>query len=205
VRTALASACPGEVNMDAKFPKYVPLVLLPAILGVFGCGDRNVLAPTDAASQQVFVTAEPVKARPEFLPSPPCPVLPAFGARVRLGLRSSRSITVRDIQFDFEDRFGRRTAPVVTLTALGSSTTLGSTSPVTIPTSSTLPTASPIPIPGFSPLRDIALTAGGTQDFAFFLEFACGIVAEGTIFVGVDTLDRFGARTTSRVTIGLGN
>jgi hypothetical protein len=186
--------------MNARFPKYVLLVLVPAVVVMAACGDRSVIAPTDP--QAVFVTAEPARAQPEFSSDRGCPLVPAFGTRLRLRLRSRVSLTVKGIRFDFEDPYGRRSSPVVTLTS--SATIVGNPSPMPIPTSSSLPTASPIPIPGFSPLRDISIGAGSSQDFAFFLAFACGIVADGTIFIGVDTVDKRGSGDTTRIDVPLG-
>ena len=189
--------------MNASFPKYVPLVLLPAVLAA-GCGDRSVVAPTAPVAQSAFVTAEPAALTAEFLSSPRCPVLPAFGTHLRIIFRSHRDVTVRSIRFDFSDRAGVRGTPTVIPTTPGSSSMLGSSSPVAIPTFSSLPGAAPIPVPGFSPLRAIALTAGASETFPFFLQFGCGLIADGTIFVGVDTVDARGFIDTTRIDLRLG-
>jgi hypothetical protein len=190
--------------MNASFPKYVPLVLVPAFLVAAGCGDRNLVAPTGTAAQSASVTAEPAALTAEFLSSPRCPVLPAFGTHLRILLRSHRDLTVTNIRFDFSDRAGVRGTPTVIPTTSGSSSMLGSSSPVAIPTFSSLPGASPIPVPGFSPLRDIAIGAGASETLPFFLQFGCGLIADGTIFIGVDTVDKRGFVDTTRIDLRLG-
>ena len=69
--------------MHARFSKYVPILLFPAIGVLAGCGDRdgaNPAAPTVFGS--AVVTAEPSMATPELIPDRLCSGGSTFGVRI---------------------------------------------------------------------------------------------------------------------------
>jgi hypothetical protein len=154
--------------MYARFHFYAPMLLLLAPL-MAGCG-RLSASPTDPEAPtalQGSITAEPLKARPEFLHSPACLASPAFSFVLKINVGSGAGLTLHGFRFLFIDRLGGRTLPEVTS--------------IQIPSSGfSMPSSSPVTVPGF--VRVPAASAG-TGQFPFSLRFGCDVMPEGTLIV----------------------
>jgi hypothetical protein len=196
--------------MNARLQKYVPLFLVSA-LAVTACGDDSTSPTAPGQIQAATFTAEPDTIAPEFFPSGFCHRFTPFGARFTVVARPSHDVFIRDMRFHFLDRFGRRSVPTVIPLQTISAAVPPMSGPITIPTSPTIPfpgattpfPASPaIPIPGVSGF-DLLIIGGSSRTLPFFLQFGCGIPADGTVFVDFDLSDRRGRSTTSQLHVRL--
>jgi hypothetical protein len=193
--------------MYARLPKYVALFLLSAFLAS-GCGNTNEGAspttPTEVRGS-MGISAEPEVVTPEFLPSPFCARFRPFGARILIVVRPGRDLVLRGVRFHFIDRFGVRAVPTaipLVTTTSGPSGTPGSTIPVPGSATIPIPGSSTIPIPGSPSSFDPLMILGGSQQtLPFFLQFDCGVPADGTVFVNVDTTNGSGSPQTSQLRV----
>jgi hypothetical protein len=192
-----------------RLSHYVPLLLVPATAVIVACGDSNPASPTaPAAVEAALVTVEPQTATPEFLPISFCPAGRPFGVRLVITIGGRASVTVRRLHFDFTDRSGRVTAPLLIPTAgsIPSSMPVPIPGPTTIPSSSIpIPSSSPVPIPRSSPIENVTIAAGVPRTLPLFLEFDCDVPAAGTLAVRVDTTDARGTFETSQVLVRVGS
>ena len=62
----------------------------------------------------------------------------------------------------------------------------------------------PIPIPGSLPAEELVIHAGVSHTMPVSLGFGCGVPADGTIIVSVDTTDMRGRASTSQVRVRVG-
>jgi hypothetical protein len=193
--------------MYARLPKYVPAFLVSALL-VTACGDNDGVSPTapsQPALQMAAFTAEPDTVLPQFFLSPFCPQFNPFGVTFVVIVRPDDDVFLRGMRVNFLDRFGRNAIPHV-VPFHGTSPALPiNAGPVTIPTSPTIPTpvSSTIPIPGASGFDPLLIQRGTSRTIPFFLQFACGVPADGTVFVDFDLTDRRGRSSTSQVRVRL--
>ena len=191
------------------FRKYVLVVLVSAFLGTAGCSDSEpagATAPSPVAA--ATVTAEPMTIRPEFLPSSSCGNRPAFRGGLSIIVGATDELILRGLQFHFVDRFGGRTSPLVSPTSAfaGVTTSIPTSGPVPIPSPGfvSIPGSSPITIPGASPVHGVLLSANTFRTLPFAFEFGCGVHADGTLLINVETSDRKGRRGTSEVRVSIG-
>ena len=156
--------------------RYAPVLLLLVITATGGCS-RAGASPTSPSSSsfQTSITAEPLSARPEFLPSGSCTGRPPFGVRVFINLRG-RDVVLRGLSFQFIDLVGHRTLPEVI--ALPSPTTAASS----------LPASSPVAIPGIAALPPLPQPS----TVPLFARFGCGVIPEGTLIITGDVRNHDG-------------
>jgi hypothetical protein len=195
--------------MSTRFSKHMTVLLLPAAVLVTACGETNHASPTTpaAVSTSALITAEPLTATPEFLPLAFCPAGPPFAIRLLITIGSGGDIViVRRLRFHFRDRFGDVAVPLVTETRTALSGSIPTQMPIPLPTSPpiAIPSASPIPIPGSLPFEDARIQAGGSRTVPTFLQFGCGVPADGTLVVSVDTAGVRGTSGTSHVSVRIG-
>lgn len=148
--------------------RYAPLLLLLATVSAAGCEQTSdsPTAPELRGLQPASITAEPVSARPEFLPSLNCSGLPAFGVVVVINPRRP-NVVLTGLEFVFVDLFGVRTIPDI-LPFSSRSSTAGS-----------IPTASAVPLPGIAALPPLPLS----EPMTFLARFGCGVRPEGTLSI----------------------
>ena len=194
--------------MDVRFPTYAPVVLFVS-LATAACSGASATptSPTATAGPPLAITAEPAAIRPERLAGPGCAVGSAFGLRLALVVQGRSDIILRDVRFEFLDRFGRRSLPAVsTLPTPGSSTLpVSSPVPVPVPGTASLPGAGPVTIPGAAPIHGLLLAGERSSTIRFFLALDCGSLPEGTLVVIVDSADTRGATTTSQMRLVVGS
>jgi hypothetical protein len=149
--------------------RYAPVFLSLAVLTLVGC-ESGGDTPTAPASRglQASITAEPLSARPEFLPVV-CQGLPAFGVRVIINLRGP-DVVLSGLRFQFIDLVGTRTLPEVIRLPTPSSSV------------SSIPTTTPVTLPGIAALPPLPTST----TIPFFARFGCGIRPEGTLIVTGD-------------------
>lgn len=193
--------------MNARLPKYVVMFFVSAV-AVTACGTDNATSPTAPSEPTVQVaafTAEPDTVIPQFFPTPFCPQFNPFGVTFVVIVHPQDDVFLRGMRLHFLDRFGRTAIPHV-VPFHGTSPALPiNAGPITIPTSPTIPTpvATTIPIPGASGFDPLLIQRGSAHQLPFFLQFGCGIPAEGTVFVDFDLSDRRGRSNTSQVRVRL--
>jgi hypothetical protein len=196
--------------MYERLPGYVVAFLVAASMSV-ACGRTDLTVRGDfplAPDGVALLTAEPAKIVPDFLPTPFCRSHAPFGARIRLTLRAGHDLVMRAPRFELVGNFGERFGPAAigVFDGLPPATAAGSLPPSLPETSPIpLPQASPIPFPGSSPFDGVTLVAGGFRVFPFFLQFGCGVPAQGTLFITVETTDRRGRPDVSRASVHVGN
>jgi hypothetical protein len=195
--------------MYTRSPRYIALLIVPALAVAAACGNHAPASPTaPAAIESALITAEPMTAKPEFLPLSFCPAGPPFGFRLVLTVGSGRnSFFLRRLLFNFTDRFGGFSVPTVTpipTTRIGS---IPDSTPIPFPTSPSipLPTSSAIPIPGSLSLEDGRIAAGVSRTQAVFVQFGCGVAPGGTLVVIVDGTDSNGAAVKSSIRVRVGD
>ena len=189
--------------MYARLLKYVPIFLVSAV-AVTGCGDDNSPSPTSpSAFEAAMFTAEPAIIAPQFFHNPFCHQFRPFGARFTVVARPSHDVFVRMMRFHFVDRFGVRTVPTLLPVEMTPSAFPRNTGPVTIPTSNSVPFpgSTTIPIPGVSSFDPFLIPGGSFHTIPFFLQFGCGIPADGTVFVDFDLSDRRGRSSSTQVRV----
>jgi hypothetical protein len=187
--------------MHVPVSKSLPAFLAIASLGFAACDGTSVTAGNPAApglatSALVLVTAEPATIHPEFLSSPFCGTHRPFRGRVDVTVRADHDRFLRSMRFEFRDRFGGQLFP--TAVPIPSAATIPSLTPVPIPTSS------PIPIPGHVPFGGTLVSSGSSRTQSFLLHFGCGFAAVGTLFVDVETTDRFDSISVSQARVRVG-
>lgn len=198
--------------MYARHPKYVAVFLVSA-LAFTACGDSDGPSPTGPSTiQTATMTAEPALLVPQFFPNAFCARFSPFGAQLTIVLRPSRDVSVRLIRFHFVDRFGARHIPGVIPIPTTSSAGAFNVGSVTMPTSPTIPFPGapapfpgsvPLPIPGVSGFDPLFVLGGHSRLLPFFLQFDCGIPADGTVFVDFDLRDDRGRASTSQLRVRL--
>ena len=187
--------------MYTRSPKYIAILIVPAIVVITACGNHDPASPTaPAAVTSALVIAEPMTATPEFSSSISfCPAAPSFGVRLLITISGNGDIViVQRLRFAFADRFGGFAVPVVTQTPRSTSGAIPNSMPVPLPTSM------PIPIPGSLPAEELVIHAGVSHTMPVSLGFGCGVPADGTIVVSVDTTDMRGRASTSQVRVRVG-
>src|SRR5215204_5377648 len=132
--------------MYQRFLRYPPVLLFVMSLVAVAC-DRGSIVPTSPAAPGVeaSLSAEPLSARPEFLPSFNCFDRQPFGVRVIISLRG-RNVVLRGLSFAFVDLVGTRTLPDVIRLPSPSSTL------------TSIPTATPISLPGIAALPPLPIS-----------------------------------------------
>ncbi len=195
--------------MYTRSPKYILVLLFPAIALIAACGNHDSVSPTSPAPvTSALITAEPMTARPEFLPISFCPAAPSFGVRLLITISGNGEIViVQRLRFAFTDRLGGFAVPTVTQTSTALSGGIPTSMPVPLPTSPSIPipSASPIPIPGSLPVEELRIHAGVSGTLPVLLNFGCGVPADGTLVVSVDTTYRRGRSSTSQVRVRVGS
>jgi len=187
--------------MPVQVSKSLPAFLAVASLGVAACDGTSITAgnpaaPLSATSALVSVTAGPAIVHPEFLSSPFCGTHRPFRGRVDVTVRSDHDRFLRSMRFEFRDRFGVQVFP--TAVPIPGAAAMPSLTPVPIPT------ASPIPIPGHVPFGGTLVLSGSSRTQSFLLHFGCGSAAVGTLFVDVETADRFESTSVSQARVRVG-
>jgi hypothetical protein len=148
--------------------RYAPVLLSLAIMTLAGCGDSDAPTAPNSRGLQASITAEPLSARPEFLPLF-CEGLPAFGVRVVINLRGP-DVVLSGLRFQFIDLVGTRTLPEVIRLPTPSSSV------------SSIPTTTPVTLPGIAALPPLPTST----TIPFFARFGCGIRPEGTLIINGD-------------------
>ena len=133
--------------MDARICKYASGFALLASLGLAGCvkdgvSTDHITGPsTLTPAHPTVVTVEPAAVPPVFLSNWSCFTASPFQVGFTLVFRADQELIVSGVGFEFLDRLGGRSVPVLIRTpGTGSSF-------VPVP----LPSSSPVPIPGPSP------------------------------------------------------
>jgi hypothetical protein len=195
--------------MYTRSPTYITVLLVPAIVVIAACGNHDSASPTapGAVTSALVVAAEPMTATPEFTSISFCPAAPSFGVRLLITISGNGDIVIlQRLRFAFTDRFGGFAVPVVTQTSTALSGGIPTSMPVPLPTSPSIPIpgASPIPIPGSLPVEELRIQAGVSGTLPVLLNFGCGVPADGTLVVSVDTTDMRGRSSTSQVRVRVG-
>jgi len=195
--------------MYPRSPKYILVLLVPVFALIAACGNDNSVSPTTPAPvTSALVTTEPMTATPEFSRISFCPAAPSFGVRLLITISGNGEIVIVErLRFAFTDRLGGFAVPVVTQTSAALSGGIPTSMPVPLPTSPSvpIPSASPIPIPGSLPVEELRIHAGVSGTLPVLLNFGCGVPADGTLVVSVDTTDRRGRSSTSQVRVRVGS
>lgn len=143
-----------------------------------------------------LVSVEPATLRPEFLTGAPCRGFRPFRTRFNLFVHADRDLVLRGLRFHFDDRAGGRAHPLPIPT-----TVTAPTIPDSVPLA--LPSSAPIPIPGTLTFHGV-MVAPGVNALGLAVHFDCGVPAEGTLSISVETTDGDGARDVSRVSVRVG-
>jgi hypothetical protein len=168
-------------------------------LGAVACDDnslndappRLLTRPTPVHLRRASV--QPGRISPEFFSDRTCRGHRPFRTRFNLFVHSDREFKLGRLGFEFRDHAGGRAAPVPIPT-----TVTGPTIPNSIPVP--LPTSAPIPIPGSLPFHGVMFSSG-IHGLGIVLEFDCGVSAEGTLSIGVETADTDGTPDVLRVSV----
>lgn len=189
--------------MNASFSKYVPVLLFPALAIIAACSDSEpagLTSPTMITSS--LITAEPLSVTPEFLPGSFCSGHPPFRVRLAVTVNGHHDL-VRQLRFEFTDRFGGLAVPLVVPAAAGSSGfgSIPTSLPVPLPTPAPIPGTTPLPIPGASAFGGLGVPPGGPRTMPVHVEFGCGVPAAGTLVV---TVQGTGTTLTSQVRVRVG-
>jgi hypothetical protein len=190
--------------MHSRACIFAPAFLVLAASLFAACSDNDFATANSAtvagprSVRAALVTVEPAAIVPEFLSSTLCGGLRPFGARVGVRIRPGHDVFLQAMGFEFIDRFGRRATPFA-LAAPNTGTSLSILPPVPLPSSL------PIPIPTHLPFHGVQLSPGNARIFPFLLRFDCGVGAEGTLFVVVETTDSRGAVDVVRASAVFGS
>ena len=186
--------------MHIRVSTVAPAFLVALSLNASGCDDNGTALQTGLNAPSPFqarlVSVEPSVIAPELLASSSCVVLPSFRTRFGLVVRTDRDVFLRQLRFEFLDRTGRRSLP----TAIPTSIT-GASGRSSMPVS--IPTSPAIPIPGTLPFHGVTVSPPFST-LELLLQFACGVPAEGTLLISVDTADRDGVVDVSQVSVRVG-
>jgi hypothetical protein len=187
--------------MHVRVSTFTPAVLVLLSLGVVGCDDSNgaelnarLVGPSPFQSR--LVSVEPATVRPEFLSGPSCRRLRPFLTRFNLFVHADRDLFLRGLRFQFDDRVGGRAHPLPIPT-----TVTGPAIPNSVPLA--LPSSAPIPIPGTLQFHGV-MAPSGINGLGIVLNFDCGVPAQGTLSISVETADRNGAHDVSHVRVPVG-
>jgi hypothetical protein len=187
--------------MHARICKFASLACVALSIGASGCEDSSSgsstaihVGPTGPSSvQSRSVSVEPRRLAPDFVSQSRCVSLPPFRTRFNLFVNADRDFFLRRIGFEFRDRSGRRALPIALLTFITGGT-VGRSIPVPIPTSPA------IPIPGVLPFNGAPMSAP-LSTLGLTLNFDCGVRADGTLFLEVETADLDGVADVLRVDV----
>ena len=121
--------------MYMRSPKYIAILIVPAIAVIAACGNQAPASPTaPAAIKSALLTADPMTVKPESLPLSFCPAGPPFGFRLVLTVGNGRdSFLLRRLLFNFTDLRGGFSVPAVT--------------PISTSRIGSIPDSMPIPLP----------------------------------------------------------
>lgn len=178
---------------------YAVTVLVLASLVVSACDDADDPAGTFTGPSRFVVgsfTADPPIVSAQFQAGSTCFAETPFDARINVNVRPEQDLFIRAIGFEFVTPFGRRVLPV----AFPGTFELNNTVLPPIP----VPTSHPIPFPGQVPMSNVVVPAGAFFRAPFRLQFDCGVPAQGTLFVSVETADRKGTIGMSRISAQIG-
>ena len=190
--------------MRVRVPVYTPAFLILGLAGVTACGDSPApTSPSAAAGLGASLTAEPLSARPEFLPGFSCPGRPAFGVGLTVIVAARNyDVILQRLRFTFSDPRGGRALPEVFPTSMPTpSSSIPSTSPIPMPGAIGLPTTPPVGVPGSPPIQDLPILRGASRSLPFFLRFGCDVVPEGTLVVTADTRDSSHTLRTAEIRV----
>lgn len=180
----------------SRIPRCVATLVVPVALLTSGCDDVNANLTIPASSRLTFA-AEPATLVPQFIPDQVCHLSPPFLAFINLTFGSDFELFLERVRFNFLDKSGGQAVPTVTvIPSLHSS--LPTFTPVPIPSTLTIPT------PGIFSFGSVVVTAGRRRTDAFSLRFGCGVPADGTLFVVVETTDSHGRKDHSRTSVRIG-
>jgi hypothetical protein len=174
----------------------VATLVVPVALLTSGCDDVNANLTIPASSRLTFA-AEPATLVPRFIPDQLCHLSPPFLAFINLTFGSDFELFLERVRFNFLDKSGGQAIPTVTVIPSIHSSLPTSTLP--IPSTFPIPTA-----PGIFTFGSAVVTAGHRRTDAFSLRFGCGVPADGTLFIIVDTTDGRGKRDHSRTSVRIG-
>jgi hypothetical protein len=185
--------------MHVRMSAFATAVVAVLSFGGAGCDDnslndappRLVTAPGPFHSR--FVSVQPATVRPEFFSDQNCR---GFRTRFNLFVHADRDLVLREVRFHFDGRSGGRAHPVPIPTTM-----TGPTIPNTMPLA--LPSSAPIPIPGTLPFHGV-IASSGVSGLGIVLNFDCGVPAQGTLSISVETADRDGAPNVSQVSVPVG-
>jgi len=187
--------------MHARLSALALAIVVVLSVGASGCDDNNggaaharLTGPSPFQSR--LVSVQPATLRPEFLSDRSCLGLRPFRTRFNLFVQADRDFSMRGLGFEFRDRAGGRALPLPIPT-----TVTGPTIPNAVPVA--LPSSAPIPIPGTLPFNGVMFSSG-IHSLGLVLNFDCGVPAEGTLSISVNTTDQDGARDVSHVTVPVG-
>lgn len=174
--------------MNLRISAFARAVIVGLSIGASACEDSSTMlrtGPTAAAPFQArLVSVEPATIVPEFLPSPLCRTLPPFRTQFNLAVHTDRNLFLRRFRFELRDPSGRRALPLAV--------------PTSVPLA--MPTSPAVPIPGTLPFHGAAVSPPFSI-IGLLLTFDCGIPAEGTLFIDVETADQDGIPDVSRVSV----
>jgi len=147
----------------------------------------SLTGPTTTGSVVAFLTVGPAVIAAGSQASTSCRTATPFDATVTVNVRARRDLFIRNVGFEFIDPVNRRVLPIPF--------------PVTaIP----VPTTHPVPFPGEATMSSALEPAGETLTAPFRLQFDCGVPAQGTLFVSVDTADTDGTVVVLRTSTHIG-
>ena len=156
---------------------------LLVLLIVSACEDSNGVSQPGTTRPSPFrsqlVSVEPAAIIPQFVRNTSCLTFPPFQTRFNLLLRTDRDLFVQRFRFAFRDRFGGRALPVP------------------------IPTSPAVPIPEELPFHG-TLVSPPFSRFDFLLNFNCGVPADGTLSIEVETTDREGNADIATVSVRVG-
>jgi len=147
----------------------------------------SLTGPSTTGSVVAFLTVGPAVIAAGSQSSTSCRTATPFDATVTVNVRARRDLFIRNVGFEFIDPVNRRVLPIPF--------------PVTaIP----VPTTHPVPFPGEATMSSALVPAGETLTAPFRLQFDCGVPAQGTLFVSVDTADTDGTVVVLRTSTHIG-
>ena len=186
--------------MHARICKFASTALVLFAIGASACEDThtaiNPVVTRPSRFESRLVSVEPAAIAPEFISSSSCRTLPAFRTRFNLFVHAERELFLHRLGFAFQDRFGGRTVPTPVLTSITGGT-MGRAVPLSPPTSPS------VPIPGSLPFNG-AIVSPPFSTVGLLLNFDCGIRADGTLLIDVETADRDGGTSVSQVAVSVG-
>jgi len=185
--------------MHSRTSTYALTFLLMASCAASACdtddtADLSLTGPSTSGRFVATVTAMPAVIAPASLTSFNCKTAP-FDVRVNVNVRATQDLFIRGITFELVDPSNQRVLPIpfpVTNEVNNSVTSVS------------VPTTHPIPFPGEATMSNVMVPAGGFLTAPFRLQFDCGVLARGTLFASVDTLDAGGTALVVRTSAQIG-